>query len=163
MTLVLASGSRIRAELLKNAGLAFDVDPATVDERAVEAPLLEAGLCPEDLATILAEAKAQDVSERRPTSKASPAFFRSSARMWLPLASTRVIPILVSSCKWALKVQRPTRFESLEQGHDFRSGFLNGTTCYVDQRPIVFRAQAPRHGDFARDFLAVNVCVIITV
>lgn len=66
MTLVLASGSRIRAELLKNAGLTFEVDPATVDERAVEAPLLEAGLCPEDLATILAEAKAQDVSERRP-------------------------------------------------------------------------------------------------
>lgn len=66
MTLVLASGSRVRADLLQNAGLTFDIDPAQVDERAVEAPLLEAGFCPEDLATVLAEAKAQDVSERRP-------------------------------------------------------------------------------------------------
>ncbi|WP_299819319.1 Maf-like protein [uncultured Roseibium sp.] len=65
MTLVLASGSSIRAELLKNAGLAIEVDPADVDERAVEAPLLEAGFPPEDLAAILAEAKANDVSSRR--------------------------------------------------------------------------------------------------
>ncbi len=65
MALVLASGSRIRAELLKNAGLEFEVDPADVDERAVEAPLLEAGFPPEDLASVLAEAKANDVSTRR--------------------------------------------------------------------------------------------------
>ncbi|KZM51203.1 Maf-like protein [Labrenzia sp. OB1] len=65
MTLVLASGSSIRAELLKNAGLVIEVDPADVDERAVEAPLLEAGFPPEDLAAILAEAKANDVSSRR--------------------------------------------------------------------------------------------------
>jgi septum formation protein len=66
MTIVLASGSRIRAELLKNAGLTIDIDPADVDERAVEAPLLEAGFPPEDLASVLAEAKANDVSARRP-------------------------------------------------------------------------------------------------
>ncbi|MHA7775628.1 Maf-like protein [Roseibium sp. M-1] len=66
MTIVLASGSRIRADLLKNAGLSIDVDPADVDERAVEAPLLEAGFPPEDLASVLAEAKANDVSARRP-------------------------------------------------------------------------------------------------
>lgn len=66
MTLVLASGSKIRAELLKNAGLTIDIDPAGVDERAVEAPLLEAGFPPEDLASVLAEAKANDVSRRRP-------------------------------------------------------------------------------------------------
>ncbi|MEP4770076.1 MAG: Maf-like protein [Roseibium sp.] len=66
MPLVLASGSRIRAELLKNAGLEIDVDPARVDERAVEEPLLEAGFSPEDIASVLAEAKANDVSERRP-------------------------------------------------------------------------------------------------
>ncbi|TYC54021.1 Maf-like protein [Rhodobacterales bacterium] len=65
MTLVLASGSRIRADLLKNAGLEIEVDPADVDERAVEAPLLEAGFPPEDLAGVLAEAKAHDVSARR--------------------------------------------------------------------------------------------------
>ena len=66
MALVLASGSKIRADLLKNAGLQIDVDPADVDERAVEAPLVEAGFPPEDLASILAEAKANDVSARRP-------------------------------------------------------------------------------------------------
>jgi len=66
MALVLASGSSIRAELLRNAGLTIDVDPADVDERAVEAPLLESGFPPEDLAAILAEAKANDVSDRRP-------------------------------------------------------------------------------------------------
>ena len=65
MALVLASGSKIRAELMKNAGLAIEIDPADVDERAVEAPLLEAGFPPEDLASVLAEAKANDVSDRR--------------------------------------------------------------------------------------------------
>ncbi|TYC72393.1 Maf-like protein [Stappia sp. BW2] len=65
MALVLASGSRIRADLLKNAGLVFEIDPADVDERAVEAPLLETGFPPEDLASVLAEAKANDVSGRR--------------------------------------------------------------------------------------------------
>ncbi|MFD1697501.1 Maf-like protein [Roseibium aestuarii] len=65
MTLVLASGSRIRGELLRNAGLTFEVDPATIDERLVEKPLLDAGVAPEDIALILAEAKADDVSARR--------------------------------------------------------------------------------------------------
>lgn len=66
MALVLASGSSIRAELLKNAGLSFEIDPSDVDERTVEEPLLKADFSPEDLATILAEAKANDVSMRRP-------------------------------------------------------------------------------------------------
>ena len=66
MALVLASGSKIRAELMQNAGLAIDIDPADVDERAVEAPLLKADFLPEDLASVLAEAKANDVSGRRP-------------------------------------------------------------------------------------------------
>lgn len=65
MALVLASGSRIRAELLENAGLSIEIDPADIDERAVEEPLLKAGFSPEDLALVLAEAKANDVSERR--------------------------------------------------------------------------------------------------
>lgn len=65
MALVLASGSRIRADLLRNAGLTIETDPSDVDERAVEAPLLEAGFPPEDLAGVLAEAKANDVSARR--------------------------------------------------------------------------------------------------
>lgn len=66
MALVLASGSRIRAELLKNAGLSIEVDPADIDERAIEEPLLNADFPPDDLALVLAEAKADDVSGRRP-------------------------------------------------------------------------------------------------
>ncbi|SDU41936.1 Maf-like protein [Stappia sp. ES.058] len=62
--IVLASGSRIRGELLRNAGLRFSVDPADVDERAIEEPLLRSGFSPVDIATVLAEAKAQAVSER---------------------------------------------------------------------------------------------------
>ena len=65
MTLVLASGSQIRQLLLRNAGLAFDVDPAGIDERAAEAPLLQSGAGPDDVALALAMAKALHVSERR--------------------------------------------------------------------------------------------------
>ena len=62
--LVLASASPFRKALLDNAGLSFSIEPAQVDERAIEETLegLEAG----DVATILAEAKAQDVSGRNP-------------------------------------------------------------------------------------------------
>ena len=63
--LVLASGSPHRAKILADAGLAFEVEPARIDERAAEAPLREADVLPEDLAAILAEAKATEVSERR--------------------------------------------------------------------------------------------------
>jgi len=66
MTLVLASGSAVRATLLKNAGLDAEIVPANVDERGVEAPLVEAGFPPDDLAAVLAEAKAAEVSARRP-------------------------------------------------------------------------------------------------
>ena len=62
--LVLASASPFRKALLENAGLTFDVEPAQIDERAVEALL--ADLTPEDVASVLAEAKAQDVSGRNP-------------------------------------------------------------------------------------------------
>lgn len=64
--LVLASGSPWRAKMLRDAGLEIETDPADIDERAVEAPLLEADLPPEDIAAILAEAKASEVSERHP-------------------------------------------------------------------------------------------------
>jgi len=64
--IVLASGSIHRRELLKNAGVDFTVEPSELDERAIEAPLLDSGVGPEDVAAILAEAKAGDISERHP-------------------------------------------------------------------------------------------------
>lgn len=62
--IVLASGSIHRRELLKNAGVDAVVDPSSLDERALEAPLADSGLAPEDMAGVLAEAKAVDVSVR---------------------------------------------------------------------------------------------------
>lgn len=64
--IVLASGSVHRKELLKNAGIDFTVEPCDLDERAIEAPLVESGVGPDDVAAVLAEAKATDVSERHP-------------------------------------------------------------------------------------------------
>lgn len=64
--IVLASGSTYRADLLRNAGVSFEITKANIDERAVELPLLKAGLGPGDVAEILAIAKAEDVSAGRP-------------------------------------------------------------------------------------------------
>jgi septum formation protein len=64
MRLILASGSPTRRMLLANAGVAFEVIPADIDERAAEAPLISAGALPEDLALALAMAKAVTVSEQ---------------------------------------------------------------------------------------------------
>ena len=66
MQIILASKSPFRATLLKNAGIAFTAQSANIDERAVEAPLYKSGATPEDVALVLAEAKALDVSERNP-------------------------------------------------------------------------------------------------
>lgn len=65
-SLILASKSPFRAQLLNNAGLTFGTENADIDERAVEAPLYRSGATPEDVAMVLAEAKALAVSEKHP-------------------------------------------------------------------------------------------------
>lgn len=65
-TIVLASGSPFRRKMLEDAGLAVEAVPARIDERAVEAATEGSGIMPGELAAILAEAKALDVSERMP-------------------------------------------------------------------------------------------------
>jgi septum formation protein len=62
--LVLASRSASRCALLKNAGLDFDIDPARIDERALEEEFLRAGRAPSGLAASLAKAKAIEASAR---------------------------------------------------------------------------------------------------
>jgi septum formation protein len=64
MPLILASKSPFRAMILKNSGIPFRSEGANIDERSVEAPLFNTGATPEDLAQVLAEAKALEVSER---------------------------------------------------------------------------------------------------
>ncbi|MEM1317641.1 MAG: Maf-like protein [Pseudomonadota bacterium] len=63
--IILASRSVHRAKILSDAGVDIRQEPSTLDERAIEAPLDEADVLPEDRAEILAEAKAVDVSERQ--------------------------------------------------------------------------------------------------
>jgi len=56
--LVLASGSQIRAALLRNAGLRFEVKPSRIDEAAIRAALEVEQATPRDVADTLAEYKA---------------------------------------------------------------------------------------------------------
>jgi septum formation protein len=64
--LILASSSPFRLSMLRNAGLSVEATPSDIDERAAEAPLRETGATPDEVAEVLAEAKALDVSARRP-------------------------------------------------------------------------------------------------
>ncbi len=61
---VLASGSRIRAELLRNAGLTFTVQKSNVDEEELKASMRAEGLSPKLQAEMLAETKATRVSAK---------------------------------------------------------------------------------------------------
>lgn len=65
-TIVLASGSPFRRRMLEDAGLVFEAEKPDIDERAVEVAVEGSGVTPEDLALILAEAKALDISQNRP-------------------------------------------------------------------------------------------------
>lgn len=62
--LTLASGSRIRAELLKNAGLDFSVQTSKVDEDSLKEAMRAEGMEPKTQAEYLAEMKAVRVSSQ---------------------------------------------------------------------------------------------------
>ncbi len=64
--LILASGSKIRAQLLQNANVRFDVHPARVDEAMIKQSLEAEQAKPRDVAGALAELKARKVSEKHP-------------------------------------------------------------------------------------------------
>jgi septum formation protein len=64
--LILASQSSTRKALLSQAGLRFDAVPASIDERALESTAVEAGADGRDVALLLAQAKAQNVSATHP-------------------------------------------------------------------------------------------------
>lgn len=64
--IVLASGSEIRAHLLRQAGITFDVDVPRLDEDAIKAALLAEQAPPRDIADALAEAKARKISGKHP-------------------------------------------------------------------------------------------------
>lgn len=66
MSLVLASGSNTRAAMLTQAGLIFERIRPDVDERAVEETFADTGIEADDVAQVLADVKASDVSMRHP-------------------------------------------------------------------------------------------------
>lgn len=66
LDLVLASGSQIRADLLRNAGIRFDVHVPRIDEDSVRCALEAEDASPRDIADTLAEMKARKVSDKIP-------------------------------------------------------------------------------------------------
>ncbi len=64
--LILASASRVRAEMLVAAGLTVEVRPVRIDEPALRAALTQDGASPRDIADALAEMKARKCADRHP-------------------------------------------------------------------------------------------------
>lgn len=63
-SLILASGSATRAEILRNAGLEFSVQRPSVDEAEVREFMIGAGIAVEDGALRLAELKSLEIAAR---------------------------------------------------------------------------------------------------
>ena len=62
--LILASASPIRAKVLEAVKLLIEIVPAAIDEDAIRQSALQSGLSYEDLAILLAELKAEAVSQQ---------------------------------------------------------------------------------------------------
>ncbi len=69
LPLILASGSDIRARLLRNAGVAFTVEVPRIDEAALRDALLAEGAASRDIADALAETKALKIARRHPEAR----------------------------------------------------------------------------------------------
>lgn len=65
-SLILASASPSRRQLLTNAGLAFETEPSGIDEEEAKRSLLAEHASPQEIAETLAEMKALRVSARYP-------------------------------------------------------------------------------------------------
>lgn len=65
MKLILASASTARAAMLRAAGVAFEIEPAVIDEEAIKQQHRRAGDNAMACALTLAEAKAYAVARRR--------------------------------------------------------------------------------------------------
>lgn len=64
--LILASGSDIRAQLLRQAGVAHVVERPRVDENMIKQSMLAEAASPRDIADTLAEMKARRISDKHP-------------------------------------------------------------------------------------------------
>lgn len=64
--IILASGSSIRAQLLRGAGVDFTVQVPRVDEEMIKGSMLAEAATPRDIADALAEHKARKISLKQP-------------------------------------------------------------------------------------------------
>lgn len=64
LPLILASGSEVRAHMLRQASVPHHIEPARVDEEMVKDALIAEDASPRDIADALAELKARKVSEK---------------------------------------------------------------------------------------------------
>ncbi|MEL6600742.1 MAG: Maf family protein [Pseudomonadota bacterium] len=65
-SIILASGSSIRRDMLQNAGLDVEVQPARVDEASIKSAMLAEDAPPRDIADKLAELKSLRISQQNP-------------------------------------------------------------------------------------------------
>lgn len=65
-SIILASASPFRRMLLDNAGIRYQAKAADIDERSIEAEIEDQKLSPEEVAIVLAEAKAKHVGQSFP-------------------------------------------------------------------------------------------------
>ena len=63
---ILASGSTIRAKMLRNASMCFDVIKPLIDEQSVKDAMIAEAASPRDVADTLAEMKAKKISQKNP-------------------------------------------------------------------------------------------------
>lgn len=66
LSLILASASATRAQMLMAAGIAVTTQPARIDEATIRAALAAEGASPRDQADALAELKARKLADRNP-------------------------------------------------------------------------------------------------
>lgn len=64
--LILASGSAVRAKMLRDAGVDIEVEPANIDEDSIKQHLLSLSASADQISSRLAKEKALLVSERTP-------------------------------------------------------------------------------------------------
>lgn len=64
--IILASGSETRQNLLRNAGVEFEISIARIDEESIRKSLESESATPRDIADALAELKAQKVAQKQP-------------------------------------------------------------------------------------------------
>lgn len=117
--LILASASKSRQEMLRNAGLTFESSPVRIDEEAIRTSLRAEGASPRDIADALAEFKARRGSEKVPDA--------------LVLGSDQILAL-----KGQVYAQPKDRLEAAEHLRQF-----SGQTHHLYSAAVIYEASKP--------------------